>query len=69
MVVQQQIYIVAKKYGFLPDLKIDGKNKIATDPGKFETFGNPQEIHTLHIAHFVGGCNLMLKIDPSQLNT
>ena len=68
MNTNQQAYILARLYNFLPAQRTDGKATITIDPGKYEPDNQPEaETRTMILASYIGRCNLLIKYKPAEL--
>jgi len=68
MNTNQQAYILARVYNFLPPQRTDGKATITVDAGKYEPDNNPSaETRTMILASYIGRCNLLIKYKPAEL--
>ncbi len=68
MNTNQQAYILARVYNFLPVQRTDGKATITVDAGKYEPDNNPSaETRTMVLASYIGRCNLLIKYRPADL--
>lgn len=68
MNTNQQAYILARVYNFLPPQRTDGKATITVDAGKYEPDNQPEaETRTMILASYIGRCNLLIKYKPAEL--
>ena len=68
MNTNQQAYILARVYNFLPPQRTDGKATITVDAGKYEPDNQPEaETRTMILASYIGRCNLLIKYKPADL--